>query len=201
MHARDNAYSRFIGRAKVLLPLVGLVLLSTLFLIARAPQGPGDIPFAEIEAIANEQRVSAPRFAGIADNGASISVEAATVRPQSEGVYAIDAPHGVVDTPDGARIEMRAASGAIVAATRQLRFNVPVRVETSMGYSVETPALEADLGTGGVVSTGAITVDGPFGRFTAGEMRTELPEETAPRMVFSGGVRLLYDPSSRGESP
>lgn len=200
MHARDNAYSRFIGRAKVLLPLLGLVLLSTLFLIARAPQGPSEIPFAEIEAIAKEQRVSAPRFAGTAENGASISVEAATVRPQAEGIYAIDTPRGVVETPDGARIEMRAATGEIDAEARRLRFDGPVSIATSMGYDVETPMLEADLGTGRVVSTGAITVDGPFGRLTAGAMRTEMPQGTAPRMVFSDGVRLLYDPASRGES-
>lgn len=200
MHARDNAYSRFIGRAKVLLPLVGLVLLSTLFLIARSPQGTGEIPFAEIEAIAREQRVSAPRFAGTTESGASIAVEAVTVRPGAQGLYEIETPMGVVETPEGARIEMRAATGEIDAEARQMRLDGPVTVVSSLGYRAETPVLMADLSTGGVVSSGEIEVDGPFGRFSAGEMRSEMPRGEAPRMVFSKGVRLLYDPASQGES-
>ena len=205
MHARDNAYSRFIGLAKVLLPLVGLVLLSTLFLIARAPTGPSEIPFAEIEAIAAEQRVSSPRFAARTENGAAIALSAETVRPRADGdgaadgVFSIEAPRGTIEGPGAARIEMSAARGEVDPKLNRLRLEGPVRVESAAGYSVVTPDLEADLGTGGVVSTGAITATAPFGTLDAGAMRTTLPEGGDPRMVFSGGVRLLYDPATRGE--
>ncbi|MGR3463899.1 LPS export ABC transporter periplasmic protein LptC [Limimaricola sp.] len=200
MHARDNAYSRFIGLAKVLLPLVGLVLLSTLFLIARSPSGPGEIPFAEIEAIAAEQRVSNPRFAGRTENGASIALAADTVRPRgdAEGVFAVEAPRGTIDGPGAARIELRAGRGEVEPGRRLMRLDGPVTVHSTNGYSVETPALEADLSTGGLVSTGEIAVTAPFGNLTAGAMRTTLSETGDPRMVFSGGVRLLYDPANQG---
>lgn len=202
MHARDNAYSRFIGRAKVLLPLVGLILLSTLFLIARSPTRPGEIPFAEIEAIAAEQRVSAPRFAGSTESGAAITVEADTVRPRAgaDGVYIVVAPRGSIEGPGAARVDLSAARGEVEPSRAQLRLDGGVSILDSRGYSVETPTMEADLATGGLVSTGEIVVTAPFGELTAAEMRTTLPEGGVPHMVFSGGVRLLYDPASRGEN-
>ncbi|MGR3591324.1 LPS export ABC transporter periplasmic protein LptC [Limimaricola soesokkakensis] len=201
MHARDNAYSRFIGWAKVALPLIGLILLSTLFLIARGPSGPSEIPFAEIEAIAAEQRVSAPRFAGRTESGASIAIAADTVRPREtgEGIFAVEAPRGTIEGPGDTRIELSAARGEIETGRNLLRLDGPVSVTSSNGYSVETPTLEADLGTGGLVSTGEISVTAPYGTLSAAAMRTTLPEGGAPRMVFSGGVRLLYDPANQGE--
>jgi lipopolysaccharide export system protein LptC len=89
----------------------------------------------------------------------------------------------------------------VVAPRRpQLRLDGGVSIRDSRGYSVETPTMEADLATGGLVSTGEIVVTAPFGELTAAEMRTTLPEGGVPHMVFSGGVRLLYDPASRGEN-
>uniref|UniRef100_A0AAN0MF35 Uncharacterized protein n=1 Tax=Yoonia rhodophyticola TaxID=3137370 RepID=A0AAN0MF35_9RHOB len=71
--------------------MIALGLLSTLFLLARAPAEPPDISFAEIEAMARDQRITAPRFSGVTDDGSVISIAARSratgYQPARYGVY------------------------------------------------------------------------------------------------------------------
>ena len=62
MAVADNTYSRVVGWLKILLPLGALALLSTLFLFARGIAPVGEIPYAELEEIAREARISDPRL-------------------------------------------------------------------------------------------------------------------------------------------
>jgi len=74
----DNTYSRVVAWAKVLLPLLALALLSTLFLVARTVDPAQKLPFADIDvdAIAREQRIGAPKFNGVTKEGTAISLSA-----------------------------------------------------------------------------------------------------------------------------
>lgn len=193
MTAHDNAYSQFVGAAKVILPLVALGLLSTLFLIARNDGATTDIPFAEIEAIARDQRITAPSFAGIGRNGAVMSVRADEIRPRPEAPDAFDATglSARIEMPSGRDIEMSAEAGELDGANRVARLTGLARMSTSDGYSMETTGLEADLTAGIVRSLGPLEVHAPFGEVTAAHLTVG---ETPETMVFSGGVRLLYQP-------
>ncbi|MEL7087874.1 MAG: hypothetical protein AAGL98_05440, partial [Planctomycetota bacterium] len=66
MAVYDNAYSRFVAWAKIILPLVALGLLSTMFLVSRDSDPAATIRIGEQEArgLAQEDGMSAPRFAG-----------------------------------------------------------------------------------------------------------------------------------------
>lgn len=193
MAVHDNAYSRFVGAAKVLLPLAALGLLSTLFLFARNEGGTSDIPFAEIEAIARDQRVVAPSFAGIARNGAVMSVRAGEIRPLPEtgDVFAATGLSARIEMPAGREIEMSAERGELDSTDRLARLTGIARLSTSDGYTMETVGLEADLTAGTVRSLGPLEVHAPFGEVTAEHLTVG---EVAETMVFSGGVRLLYRP-------
>ncbi len=187
---------------KVLLPLAALVLLSTLFLIARSPSRVVEIPFAEIEEIAREQRVGAPRFSGTAKNGAAIAISADTIRPMVDvpDRFAIEEPRAEIDLPKGVRIEIRAGTGEIDSAARTARLDGLARLSTSDGYEMETAGLLADLDAGRVTSLGPLEVHAPFGELVAQQMEvTTDPNGANPRTLFSGGVRLLYRPEPRGE--
>lgn len=193
MAAYDNAYSQFVGAAKVLLPLAALSLLSTLFLIARNDSGTTDIPFAEIEAIARDQRITAPSFAGIGRNGAVMSVRADEIRPVADtpDAFAATSLSAHVEMPAGREIEMSAEAGELDGSARVARLTGLARLSTSDGYSMETAGLEADLAAGTLRSLGPLEVRAPFGEVTAEHLTVG---ETADTMVFSGGVRLLYRP-------
>ncbi len=74
--------SRAAALAKLVLPLLALAVLSTLFLFADR-SGPPPLPYseAEIDALAREMRLGAPRYAAVTGDGAALVVSAAEVRP------------------------------------------------------------------------------------------------------------------------
>ena len=61
---------------------------------------------------------------------------------------------------------------------------------------METGGLDADLGTGTLVTRGALEARAPYGDLTAGRLTVtdEGLDGDGARMDFTGGVRLLYDP-------
>src|SRR5690554_4812329 len=105
---KDNLYSSFVNWSKILLPLAALALLSTVFLLARGDETQTAIPVAELEAIAREPRISAPRFAGTAEDGSAIAVSAEVMRPDpgNPEAFIIETIRATVDSPDGSRIEL-----------------------------------------------------------------------------------------------
>ncbi|HDR29767.1 MAG TPA: hypothetical protein ENN83_14595, partial [Rhodovulum sp.] len=62
MASHDNAYSRFIALAKIVLPLAALGILSTLFLISRDTPSGDDLPYSRVavDELIREQRIGAP---------------------------------------------------------------------------------------------------------------------------------------------
>lgn len=194
---RDNVYSQFVAWSKILLPLAALALLSTLFLFSRGPvTGDGDIPFADIEEIARDQRISAPRFAGVATDGSVVTVTAESARPGSaDGGLDITRPEARIQTTGGAVVEFRAGAGTIDPSGRHARLSGLARIETSTGYEMETTGLSADLEQGRIESDGALEARAPFGELTAGKLVIETPEGADSQLIlFNEGVRLVYRP-------
>lgn len=195
-----NLHSQIVGWAKIILPLCALALLSTLFLFARSPNEPTEIALEEIEAIAREQRVSAPEFSGVTDQGATVVISAKTARPDTThpDTVSIDDMRMQMNNPDGSRIEVMATFGELDGRSRIARFLGLARLETSTGYQMETNGLIAELDTGIVTSDGLLEIRAPFGQLTAGKVTFQIASDnTAQQMLFTDGVRLLYNPQDR----
>ncbi|MBP1805223.1 LPS export ABC transporter periplasmic protein LptC [Rubellimicrobium aerolatum] len=195
--------SRAIAWAKVLLPLAALALLSTMFLLARAPAGPDSIPFARLEEIAREPRIDRPRLSGVAPDGTTVTLSAdrLTPLPGREDVYAVAAPRLETRTPGGGTATLTAGTGEVDGPARRLRLAGGVRVEASPATAVETPEVTADLSTGTAI-TGPVTGTAPFGAIEAGWLALEAGDGAgAARLLFDGGVRLLYHPQVTAEGP
>ena len=86
MASHDNTYSRLIAWLKVLLPVLALVLLSTMFLIARTIDPNRALAYAKVnlDNLTRSQRVSAPRFSGVTEDGAALSFSASTAEPDPD---------------------------------------------------------------------------------------------------------------------
>jgi lipopolysaccharide export system protein LptC len=183
--------------AKVLLPLAALALLSTVFLLAREPGGPVDIPYARLEEIARDPRIDRPRLAGVAPDGTTValSAERVTPLPARPEAFALQRPRLETVTPDGASATLLAAAGEVDGPARRLRLSGGVRIESSAGYAVDTAALSADLATG-TLTAGPVTATAPLGRIEAGGLRLSQGEGEGARLVFNEGVRVLYQPPS-----
>jgi lipopolysaccharide export system protein LptC len=190
----DNLYSQFVGFLKITLPLAALALMSTVFLFARAPTQDSAVPYAEIEEIAREPRLSGAQVSGVADDGSVIQLTAETARPLGD-VLLVETMSASIDAVDGIHIDIRAGQGEINNATRIARLTGLARIETSNGYEMETAGITANLSTGQITSDGALEIQAPFGSLTAGQMIIETPEGMDGQvMLFQNGVRLVYTP-------
>ncbi|SLN25187.1 Lipopolysaccharide-assembly, LptC-related [Pseudoruegeria aquimaris] len=197
MQRPSDSYSRFVSLAKVLLPLVALGLLATLFLVSAQREEAGGVPYAdvELEEIAREQRIKAPQFSGLTEDGASVSLSAATARPEGADGRSLDAQAltFVWTSPDGQRVDVIADTGAYAAQSRTARLKGGVQIQTSTGLLVTTEALEADLSTTHLRSEGEVQAVGRIGTLDAQQMEL-IRKDGQYVMVFSGGVKLVYDP-------
>ncbi|TKA97307.1 hypothetical protein FAZ78_06820 [Cereibacter changlensis] len=198
----DNLHSRLVSWLKILLPLVALVMLSTLFLVSRTIDPSDAIPYSEvdIEDRVREPRITAPTYAGITSDGAALTIDAAEVRPGAEGssdgsALALQAE---LDTPDGASTRLVAERGALDQASQLLRLEGGVQISTSTGYRLTTDALSAALDVTDVQSPGALAGTTPMGQITAGSMRITQDATAAGGyvIVFGNRVRLIYEPQN-----
>ena len=197
----EDGWSRFVALAKVLLPLLALMLLSVLFLFARRPDPEPDLPYAEAEALAAEPRIVGPSYAGTARNGAVISLRAEEIAPIAgrDGAFRATALRGEVAMPDGRQVELQSGGAEFDEAARAARLSGLSRVVTSDGYEIEARAVEADLDAGVITVPGPLEARAPFGELTAGGLRLE-DAQSGAGLVFTGGVRLLYDPGAHDRS-
>ncbi|MDC0013002.1 hypothetical protein OAE29_07145 [Octadecabacter sp.] len=194
MFNNENFYSQFVGFLKVTLPLAALILMSTVFLFARALSPETTVPYAEIQEIAREPGLSGAQFSGVADDGSVISLTARNTRPVGDIITA-DTLLAGIDTVDGTRIDISAGTGEINNSAQTARLTGLARMVTSNGYEMETAGFTANFSTGRIVSEGALEVQAPFGALTAGNLVIETPEGTDEKvMLFQNGVRLVYTP-------
>ena len=199
MATPDNFHSQLVGWSKIILPLCALGLLSTLFLFARSNRNAADIPFAEIAALAQDPRINAPRFSGVADDGSiiAISAQSAKIDPDATDRFNIAMLKLVVNAPDGSELRVTAVEGEVDGGAKIAQLKGLARLETSNGYSMETNGLAANLETGVVGSDGALEVHAPFGEITAGRVTFQSADDNSGhQMLFTEGVRLVYTPSN-----
>jgi lipopolysaccharide export system protein LptC len=158
-----------------------------------------------VQEYAREPRLTAPTWAGMTDDGASLTVSAAEARPGPAEARAPTATalRAVLDTPDGGKTELVADAGLLDQAAGALTVTGSVVVTTSTGWRVESDAMTARLDRTGVISPGPVTAQGPAGDLEAARMEiTSDPERPgAYLMVFNGGVRLLYQPPDQEVLP
>ena len=202
MAAQVNFHSALVGWLKIVLPLAALMLLSTLFLFARGTPAPTDIPFADIEQAARDQRLGAPRIAGLTDAGDRIEVSADTARPATDDPARVEVtrPRLTLESDDGDRLTAASGEGQLNETDRTARLTGLVQIETASGFRMETAALRADLAAGIVTSDGALEIRAPFGELTAGRSTIDLGGSNgAARLQFDDGVRLVFRPAQTAQ--
>lgn len=198
MASFDNAYSRFITLAKILLPLAALGLLSTLFLFSRHVDPVGNLPYSQVdvEQLAHEQRINAPNYAGVTEDGTAISVAADTARPDiaTPGNAEASGLTARLDFADGSRTDITSAEGQIDNNAGKVLLHGGVTIDTSSGYHITTEALTTALNRTDVFSDSTVQATGPLGTLTAGQMQISQQGDAGYVLVFKRGVKLVYEP-------
>jgi lipopolysaccharide export system protein LptC len=196
---RDNAYSRLVVWLKVLLPLAALVLLSSLFLVARTIDPMRAVTEADrdVEGLARDLLVGAPDFAGVTRDGSALRVTARRARPDMSqaGRMTAEGVNGALETPGGARYEISADSAMLDSPGGQVAFSGDVVLTSSSGYMLRTEGLTASLDETRLAAPGPVTGEGPTGAIAAGGMtlRPTTESEGGYVLVFNNGVKLVYE--------
>ncbi len=199
MEQPSDRHSTIVGWAKIILPVIGIALFSSLFLLSD-PQGKaGDIPFAELEQIALEQRISAPKFSGALKDGSILEITARSAKPQQSDFALLEVDHVglTLDGALGSKVEVFAGKGEIDGNNQTARLTGLTQIDTSTGYKMETEGLIVDIKNGDLSSLGTLEARAPYGHLTAGQVDfRQDPATGKQQMVFTQGVRLIYTPTT-----
>jgi len=195
----DNGYSRLVAIVKVALPLVALLILSSLFLLSRSDQPGEPLPYsdAEVGELAREQRLGSPVYSGITDNGSALHLTAEKLTPDATqtGLY-----HGTdlaarVDMPDGLEYHLTGPTGTLDDTNGRATLTGGLKITTSDGYTVTSPSGWIDTDLTDMELAGPVHADGPLGTLDANGLTvTDQKGGGAMVAVFHGGVKLIYTP-------
>ncbi len=199
MSRYDNSYSRFVAFAKIALPLASLAVLATLFLFARGRDIGLSIPYAEVdlETLAREQRIEAPSFATVTQDGAALTLSAAVVRPDLSATDVVNSSmiEGSLRFPQQGRVTLKADNGVIDSPSQIAELSGHVALSTTTGYDITSERIAAQLDIARLESPGEVAAIGPAGSLTAGAMELSKDTESgAYLLVFKKGVKLVYQP-------
>lgn len=188
----NDTHSRLVFLLKVILPLAALAILSTLFLISRTIDPSDAIPYATVDVAdrIREPRMTAPAYAGVTSDGASLSVTADQASPDTGAATALRAE---LKTPDGATTNFNAANGLLDPQAQTLTLSDGVQITTSTGLTISTQSLISALDHTEVTSDSTTTATGPLGAITAGSMALT-QTDGAYVLRFKNRVKLIYQP-------
>lgn len=188
----NDTHSRLVFLLKVILPLAALAILSTLFLISRTIDPSDAIPYATVDVAdrIREPRMTAPAYAGVTSDGASLSVTADQASPDTGAATALRAE---LKTPDGATTNFNAANGLLDPQAQTLTLSDGVQITTSTGLTISTQSLISALDHTEVTNDSTTTATGPLGAITAGSMALT-QTDGAYVLRFKNRVKLIYQP-------
>lgn len=186
--------SRVVAWLRVLLPLAALAILSTLFMLPSPPDPDDAIPYADVDAeeLARDPRMTRPRFAGVTDDGAAVTLVAETVNPGEGGDAGADGLRVTWRAPEGLAADLTAPQGDIDGQT--IRLSGGVRVTTSDGYALTVPRLDTETATGRMLGEGGLTGFAPLGKVEADRLELSRDADGQHVLNLTGSVRLLYQP-------
>ncbi|MEP4196346.1 MAG: LPS export ABC transporter periplasmic protein LptC [Aliishimia sp.] len=192
-----DPYSRLVAFLKVILPLIGLGILSTMFLVSSRIEPGGTIPFAEGEVTdrIRGQQVTGPLFSGVTADGDRIAFKADQLKTSEAKESLAGNLSARIDFSQGGSLVLVADTGEFRLDDDEATLSGNVLVESSTGYRMRSDTLETRLEKVEIVSPGEVRATGPAGNLTAGTMRIGAIEgEKSMQLLFSQGVKLIYDP-------
>lgn len=194
-----DGYSRLVAWLKVLLPLMALVLLSTLFLLSRNIDPIASLPFAdtEIDERLRGQQITTPFFSGTTDSGDRVVISAGKMATRSALGNEADNFSAQIDLTSGTRINLTADLGRFDISSNASTFEGNVLIVTSSGYYIKSDALIGEFDELSLVSPGPVVGTGPFGTVDAGQMRLRRDGTNSnAHLLFTNGVKLVYTPGT-----
>ena len=193
----DHAYSRVIRGLKVTLPLIALVLLSTMFMISRKIDPTAALALSDraFRDKIDHSQLSDPRYNGNTKSGKNMTIIARSARPDPkiEGKTYGKIVNAVINMDNGEVMTVDADTAVINEAQDTAVLSGNVHIITSDGYDMKTSQLTSLISKIEGESAGPVAGFGPPGTLTAGKMYMNTDDKTdRVHLLFTQGVHLVY---------
>jgi lipopolysaccharide export system protein LptC len=189
---------------RVVLPLAGLGMLSTVFLLARTvdPSRAVALEGIDLSTITHEPRLGSSRFAGVTADGAGLIVTSQSTRSETAlgsddpALLHLDAPRGLLDLTQDDLLQFQAQRGRVDMGARMLTLQDDAELQTRSGYVARMQVLRAHLDKVDMIGEGNVSASGPLGEITALRLRVTAhdPPPHGHILEFEGNVHLVYQP-------
>ena len=193
----DNTYSRLVSLMKILMPTVGLGLLSTLFLCSEGftPRNGSEIAIGDARRGAAQPGATNATISGMTPKGSEISLSTETIRPVpgSPGSFSASGISVRLALASGGDVEIAAERGTFDRSDGAASFTGKVGFSADGAYRLESDSLVLRLDPLIVESPGPVRGETPNGRISAGNMRFRR-DTAGSELHFADGIKLLYSP-------
>ncbi|MEM7440169.1 MAG: LPS export ABC transporter periplasmic protein LptC [Pseudomonadota bacterium] len=195
----SDRHSTVVKMLRWILPALAVLLLASIFFLSTSNKVRQGIIIADakLKALASGQ-IDNPNFSGVTSSGDAFTISALAAVPDGPTPEKIDleAPRTTIDFENGRRLETVSGSGLLDLNTSEATLSGDVDLQTSNGYTAQSPELLINFETGNVYSIGSVVAEGPIGSIEAGSMSLlqnldENPEGNAV-LIFTDGVKLIY---------
>ena len=192
------SYSKFVRMARLMLPIVALVIIAVLF--AWPNMKTQNIPAVESS---EEQRLSGrkellnPVFQSVDQKSQPYKVIAkrAIQGATNENLIVLEEPTGHVILNSGERLDIQSTNGAYRQDAQRLFLEDQVELLYSGEYKLETSELDIDMKESQAWSEKDVTVTGPMGVLVAKGVEARNAEGL---LLFFGPVKLTLNESLSG---
>ena len=203
----DNAYSRLVSTVKVILPIIALGILSLLFVVSQPGREGEPLRFVDLnlDQVAQDEHLAQPDYRSVTESGSILQLEATELRPlpDQDSAYSGVQLKGRIDRPDGVSYTMTSDSGRLDEIAGLAWMTGDVRLRRDDGHTAISEEIEITTDLSVLVSPGPVHAFGPLGTLDADsmEMRGQPDLGSGSVTVFTGNVRLLYDPKKDDGEP
>jgi lipopolysaccharide export system protein LptC len=199
--ARSRGYSRFVGYAKLVLPMTagGLIVALAAWPVITASFDHlrASLPKLNISEI-KDLRMLSPRYTGIdkAKRPFTLTADIARQTPGNGDLVALDVPKANIQTKEGAWVVMTGDTGIYQSQTHFLDLFKNVTLFHDHGYEFKTNSARVDLNGGTAEGDESISGGGPSGTITGQGFRVL---DRGDAVVFTGKARLIMN-GAHGEA-
>ena len=202
VETRDG-YSSMVRVLKWAFPIVGILLVGSVFLLSNATKlskliDEIDGPIAEL---AVGQRITNPNFSGVTKSGDAFSITAEWALPDGPKPSKVELskPRTTINFQNGGTMRTTSGLGALDLKSSEATLSDGVNLRTTDGYTATSTSVEIDFQTGNVYSEGPVFAQGPVGSIQAGTMtltqNLDQNQSGNAVLMFNNGVKLIYNPA------
>lgn len=200
---KDQQYSKWVSRLKLLFPIVAVGLIGAVLLLGKSEPGLDDLPlsYQKIELTRKGPQMREPQLKGVTNEGDPYALTAALARPDPNNqdiIYLQDLIGTTTSTATGALLQkVTAPDGVLQRLTDKLFMTGGVVMEDMAGYRLTGPTMNVDFRTNFAETRTPVIGTMESGKIEAGGM---VADAKSGVITFSAPVKTTHIPPQKNKA-